>query len=407
MDSESESYEESEDGWREENGAKWKIERWPDDSSSDVMGVPVFYPEESDVLTGSFETYIEKVERVIAEHGICKIVPPPSWSPAGTKEALYERADTMTIKTPIKQNATGAAGIYRTLLVEQKEMRVGSSEGYRCLATAKENQPPVKIDPENPDTLMKIERYFWRNICYRPPIYGADTEGSLFDEGFKGWNIRDLDTMLSRAIEQQQLNKGVKIPGVISPYLYFGMWRSLFAWHTEDVDLYSINYIHFGDPKVWYCIPPKYRQRFERMVKALVPELYLQCAEFLRHKDLMISPKTLRRHNIPYVKVVQKEREAVINYPGAYHSGFNSGYNCAESTNFATKKWIAIGRDARPCECMPDAVRFDMSIFDMFSPEGTAGEVSKKRERPADEAEKDCHQLARSQESAPKKKLLQ
>jgi hypothetical protein len=46
------------------------------------------------------------------------------------------------------------------------------------------------------------------------------------------------------------------------------------------------------------------------------------------------------------------------------HSGFNTGYNCAESCNFGTDSWVEIGEDARPCECVPDTVRLDMSIFD-------------------------------------------
>ena len=36
-------------------------------------------------------------------------------------------------------------------------------------------------------------------------------------------------------------------------------------------------------------------------------------------------------HQIPYVKAVQHPREFMINFPGAYHAGFNAGFNCAES----------------------------------------------------------------------------
>lgn len=42
----------------------------------------------------------------------------------------------------------------------------------------------------------------------------------------QGWNLRRLDSMLSRTLDKNK----VQIPGVSTPFLYFGMWRSIFAW---------------------------------------------------------------------------------------------------------------------------------------------------------------------------------
>lgn len=92
------------------------------------------------------------------------------------------------------------------------------------------------------DYLIHLERFFWRNLSFQPALYGADLPGSLFSNNPENkWNISRLENLMNRYPHP--------IPGVNLPYLYFGMYKSTFAWHVEDMDLCSINYIHFG---VWF-----------------------------------------------------------------------------------------------------------------------------------------------------------
>jgi len=51
---------------------------------------------------------------------------------------------------------------------------------------------------------------------------------------------------------------------------------------------------------------------------------------------------------------------SVITFPGCYHFGFNTGFNVAESTNFAVPEWIPMGDQAGICMCHPHSVRIQM-----------------------------------------------
>ncbi|KAE8271191.1 hypothetical protein A4X09_0g1138 [Tilletia walkeri] len=243
-------------------------------------------------------------------------------------------------------------------------------------------------------------------------LYGADICGTLFDEDMRVWNIGKLDNVLTRMLgcidengewapmdperDQAEVGPGVgassskspskakgakaspakgsggkgkakaapsskkqstaidegsasAIAGVTTPYLYFGMWQATFSWHVEDMDLCSINYIHFGAPKQWYAIPQKDRKRFETAMEASYPSDARRCKQFLRHKAYLVNPSRLA--SIKPLKMVQHAGEIVLTFPFGYHSGFNLGFNCAESTNFALDDWVDIGMEAKVCEC--------------------------------------------------------
>uniref|UniRef100_A0A8C4XRB1 [Histone H3]-trimethyl-L-lysine(9) demethylase n=1 Tax=Falco tinnunculus TaxID=100819 RepID=A0A8C4XRB1_FALTI len=177
-------------------------------------------------------------------------------------------------------------------------------------------------------------------------------------QGIEEWNIAHLNTILD-VVE----DCGISIEGVNTPYLYFGMWKTTFAWHTEDMDLYSINYVHFGEPKSWYAVPPEHGKRLERLAQGFFPSSSQGCDAFLRHKMTLISPSVLKKYGIPFDKVTQEAGEFVITFPYGYHAGFNHGFNCAESINFATVRWIDYGKAAKLCTCMKNVVTISMDIF--------------------------------------------
>lgn len=129
------------------------------------------------------------------------------------------------------------------------------------------------------------------------------------------------------------------------------------------MDLYSINYLHFGAPKTWYAVPPEHGRRLEKLANSCFPASFKTCAAYLRHKMTLISPQILKQHNIPYDKITQEENEIMITFPFGYHAGFNHGFNCAESTNFALPRWIEYGKRATQCYCSSDMVKISMDTF--------------------------------------------
>uniref|UniRef100_A0A8C5EKQ9 [histone H3]-trimethyl-L-lysine(9) demethylase n=1 Tax=Gouania willdenowi TaxID=441366 RepID=A0A8C5EKQ9_GOUWI len=308
-------------------------------------GIMTFYPTYEEF--SDFSRYIAYIESQGAHKaGLAKIVPPKEWKPRGS----YDNIDDLVIPAPIQQVVTGKAGLFTQYNIQKKAMTVGE---FRKMANSDKFSSPNYSDFE------ELERKYWTNVTYNPPIYGADVNGSLYEPNVKEFNICNLGTILD-TVEQES---GITIEGVNTPYLYFGMWKTTFPWHTEDMDLYSINYLHFGEPKSWYAVSPEHGKRMERLAKGFFPGSSQNCEAFLRHKMTLISPYILRKYSIPFEKITQNAGEFMVTFPYAYHAGFNHGFNCAESTNFATERWIEYGKQAVLCSCRKDMVKISMDVF--------------------------------------------
>ncbi|KAM4751440.1 lysine-specific demethylase 4C isoform 2-T2 [Anableps anableps] len=278
--------------------------------------------------------------------GLAKVIPPKGWKPRRT----YDDIDDLMIDAPIQQMVAGQSGLFTQYNIQKKPLSV---QEFRRLANSDMYCTPRYLNYED------LERKYWKNLTFVSPIYGADVSGSLYDEDVEEWNIGHLNSILD-VIEE---DCGVSIQGVNTPYLYFGMWKTTFSWHTEDMDLYSINYLHFGEPKSWYAIPPEHGKRLERLATGFFPNSFKGCEAFLRHKMTLISPSILKKYGIPFDKITQEAGEFMITFPYGYHAGFNHGFNCAESTNFATLRWIDYGKVATQCTCSKDMVKISMEPF--------------------------------------------
>uniref|UniRef100_A0A3Q2Y3X7 Lysine-specific demethylase 4B n=1 Tax=Hippocampus comes TaxID=109280 RepID=A0A3Q2Y3X7_HIPCM len=316
-----------------------------------------------------FNKYLVYMESQGAQRaGLAKVIPPKGWKPRRT----YDDIDDLMIDAPIQQMVAGQSGLFTQYNIQKKPLSV---QEFRRLANSDMYCTPRYLNYED------LERKYWKNLTFVSPIYGADVGGSLYDEDVEEWNIGHLNSILD-IIEE---DCGVSIQGVNTPYLYFGMWKTTFSWHTEDMDLYSINYLHFGEPKSWYAIPPEHGKRLERLATGFFPNSFKGCEAFLRHKMTLISPFVLKKYGIPFDKITQEAGEFMITFPYGYHAGFNHGFNCAESTNFATIRWIEYGKNATQCTCSKDMVKISMEPFvKRFQPDRYANWMLGKDSAPID-----------------------
>jgi jumonji domain-containing protein 2 len=196
---------------------------------------PIFEPTMDEFR--DFKKYVERIEKE-CKAGICKIIPPPEWH----RNLSYDNLNNLIIPTPIKQYVSGTKGAYQLMLVESPKCTV---EKFQQLADQAKMPKSSKYQEND-----SIDRVFWKNLKFNPPTYGADMAGTLFNERVRSWNVGHLPSILNVLGAHQNL------PGITTPYLYFGMWKAMFAWHVEDMNLFSINYLHFGEPKSWYAVAP-------------------------------------------------------------------------------------------------------------------------------------------------------
>ncbi|KAE8647302.1 hypothetical protein Csa_002996 [Cucumis sativus] len=181
---------------------------------------------------------------------------------------------------------------------------------------------------------------------------GKSSDSCINMEGTAGWRLSNSPwnlQVIARSPGSLTRYMPDDIPGVTSPMVYIGMLFSWFAWHVEDHELHSMNFLHVGSPKTWYSIPGDQAFAFEEVVRTQAyggSVDHLAALTLLGEKTTLLSPEIVIASGIPCCRLIQNPGEFVVTFPRAYHVGFSHGFNCGEAANFGTPQWLSVAKDA-------------------------------------------------------------
>ncbi|PIA36397.1 hypothetical protein AQUCO_03400348v1 [Aquilegia coerulea] len=381
------------------------IARWrPNEACRPTLeDAPVFYPTEEEFKDTL--KYIASIRPKAEQYGICRIVPPSSWNPpcplkedniwkSSKFSTRIQRVDKLQNRDSMRKKRRGQDvgvecgmngnivqpnGLGYPIEVENFGFEPGPQftlEAFQDYANDFKGQyfhNETGIDPRgNQNALEKqlelsvetIEGEYWRMV-ERPTeeievLYGADLETGVFGSGFpkvsstvegstnnekyikSGWNLNNFARLPGSVLSFESGD----ISGVMVPWLYIGMCFSSFCWHVEDHHFYSLNYMHWGAPKIWYGVPGEAAVKLEAAMRKHLPDLFQEQPDLLHKLVTQLSPSILLSEGVPVYRCVQNPREFVLTFPRAYHSGFNCGFNCAEAVNVAPLDWLPHGQNA-------------------------------------------------------------
>lgn len=335
--------------------------------------------------------YIFKIEKEASKYGICKIVPPVPAAPRKTVVSNMNKSLLARSNDP-ESGPTFTTRQQQIGFCPRKHRPVQkpvwqSGERYTLPefeAKAKNFEKNyLKKYAKKALSALEMETLYWNAMVDKPLSveYANDMPGSAFVTHKSGgkkneaamtvgeteWNMRRLSR------ENLSLLKYMKeeIPGVTSPMVYVAMMFSWFAWHVEDHDLHSMNYLHMGSGKTWYGVPKEAAVAFEEVIREhgyggeINP---LVTFATLGEKTTVMSPEVLLNAGVPCCRLVQNAGEFVVTFPRAYHSGFSHGFNCGEAANIATPEWLRVAKEAAirraAINCPPMVSHFQL-LYDL------------------------------------------
>ncbi|KAJ7977229.1 Lysine-specific demethylase [Quillaja saponaria] len=324
--------------------------RWhPEEARNDFLeDAPVFYPTEEEFKDTL--KYVASIRSRAEPYGICRIVPPSSWLPPFClkEKCLWEsskfishtqRIDGLHIHYPQeKRDKYGE----NTITKKRRGLKVGldCELGKGC----GRNQYDVEgfeSEPGPEFTLKTFKRFaddfkdqyfqglfriqlkklrFFVEVILRLEFLAADfqwypdtLETSECPEYLK-WNLNNLSRLPGSLLSFESSSTS----HVVEPQLRIGMCFSSLNWKVEEHHLYSLHYMHLGEPAIWHSVPGRFAVKFETARKKYLPYLLAEQLDMSDNLVRQLSPSVLKSEVIPVYRCSQYPGEFVLVFPELY-----------------------------------------------------------------------------------------
>lgn len=140
-----------------------------------------------------------------------------------------------------------------------------------------------------------IETYWASHDQKRPQRYAYAYDSSLFNDKIKKINLNNLSNPLMQTYEK------FKMPGVNRTMVLVSGAHTSFYWHNEDLDLGSINYMHWGAIKLWVIVHRNSSDKFRNaLIRDFAPTEIEPCKNPVKHKNYLTDLQWLDENNIEY-----------------------------------------------------------------------------------------------------------
>ncbi|KAL9242983.1 hypothetical protein vseg_016928 [Gypsophila vaccaria] len=367
----------------------------------DLNEAPVFHPSYEEFNDTS--KYIDSIRRQVEPYGFCRIVPPPSWrfpcfleeddiwesfkfTPQIQRVSELQNYHAYTKEHPdndIRETkrrkvdcelSDGCTANFSPgecheaesfqfesgpefSLIAFKRQAGHFKQNYfsrNCEVSNGQSSPTMHLEQEPSE--QDIEGEYWRvvekptediEVLYATGTFGNESlETTKTATGFEslrksacGWNLNCVSSLPGSLLSFEKSD----LPSIVRPQLHIGMCFSSVPWNIEEHCLYKLHYMHLGAPRIWYGIPESGAHDFEAATKEHTSESSEKHLKQFQKLRPHLSPGTLESKGISVYRCVQRPGDFILFLPGAYHGGFDCGFNCSTSTVFAPLDWLSLG----------------------------------------------------------------